>query len=82
MGGKNARNNFSSNKPIEQAKNVVKKIFAKKCEKTFFYIHKNIVTKKLGGKNRETIFPETQQRVRAKNVRKKSSEKSAKKRFL
>ena len=59
-----------------------KKSFAKKCEKTFFYIHENIVTKKLGGKKRETIFPENQQIVRAKNVRKKSSEKSAKKRFL
>ena len=50
--------------------------------KNFFYIHKNIVTKKLGEKKRETIFPETQQIVRAKNVRKKSSQKIAKKGFL
>jgi len=40
--------------------------------KTFFYIHKNIVTKKLGmgGKTREAIFPETQQKVRTKNGKK------------
>ena len=47
----------------------------KKLRKNFFYIHRNIVTKKLGGKKRETIFPETQQIVRAKNVRKKINAK-------
>ena len=55
---------------------------AKKCEKTVFYIHKYIVSKKLGEKTRETIFPETQQIVRDKIWGKKSSEKSAKKLFL
>jgi len=34
--GKNARNNFYRNTPIERAKNVGKKIVAKKYEKTFF----------------------------------------------
>ena len=81
MGGKNARNNFSSNKPIERAKNVVKKIFAKSAKKLFLY-SQEIRDQKIGGKKRETIFPENQQIVRAKNVRKKSSEKSAKKHFL
>jgi len=57
--GKNARNIFSRNTPIEPAKNVGKKIVAKKCEK-IFYIYKNIVTKK-GGKTRERIIPETNQ---------------------
>jgi len=54
-----ARNNFSSNTLIVRAKNVGKIIVGKKCEKTFFYIHTNIVTKIWGGKTRETIFPET-----------------------
>ena len=58
MGGKNARNNFSINTLIVRAKNVGKKIVGKKCEKPFFYIHTNIVTKKWE-KTRETIFPET-----------------------
>jgi len=34
---------------------------SEKSEKTFFYIHTNIVTKKWGGKTRETFFPETQE---------------------
>ena len=49
-GGKNARNSFSRNTPIERAKNVGKKFVAKKCEK-IFYIYKNIVTK-IGGEKR------------------------------
>jgi len=36
MVGKNARNNFSRNTPTERAKNVGKKIVAKKCEKKVF----------------------------------------------
>ena len=31
----------------------------KEVQKTFSYIHTNIVTKKVGGKTRETIFPVT-----------------------
>ena len=58
MGGKNARNNFSRNTRIVRAKNVVKKFVGKKGEKTFFYIHTNIVTQKRGGETGETSFPE------------------------
>jgi len=64
-----------------RAKNVERKIVAKKLRKIFFYIHTNIVTKKWG-KTRETIFPETHQSCQQKMLGKKSSEKSAKKRFL
>jgi len=80
MGGENARNNFSRNKPIERPKNVGKKS-SKKCEKNVFYIHTNMVTKK-GGKTRETIFPENQQIVRAKNVWKKIVAKNCEKTFF
>jgi len=61
MGGKNARNNFSRNTPIERAKNLGQKNRRKKVRKNVFYSHTNIVTKKWGGKKRETIFPETHQ---------------------
>jgi len=70
MGGKNARNNFSRNTLIERAKNVGKKIVAKKCEKTIF-IFIRISLPKNGGKKRETIFPETQM-MGKKILRKKS----------
>jgi len=58
-GGKNARNNFSRRTPIERAKNVGKKIVAKKCEKTFFISYEYRNQKMMEGKKRETIFPET-----------------------
>jgi len=60
VGEQNARNNFSRNTLIVRAKNVGKKFVGGKCEKRFFNIHTNIVTKKWGGETRETIFPETQ----------------------
>jgi len=54
----------------------------KKVRKTFFYIHTNIVTKKLDEKTRKTIFPETHEWCEQKMLGKKSSEKSAKNVFL
>ena len=60
MGGEKARNKFSANTLLVRAKNVQQKFVGKKCEKRFFYIHTNIVTKKWDGKNApKTIFPET-----------------------
>ena len=49
--------------------------------KNFFYIHTNIVPKKLWEKTRETIFPETRI-VRAKNVGKKIVGKKGEKTFF
>ena len=60
MGEQNARNNFSRNTLIVRAKNVGKKFVGEKCEKRFFNIHTNIMTKNGRNKTRETIFPETQ----------------------
>ena len=59
MGEKKARNNFSSNTRIVRTKNVGKNIVGKKGEKTFFYIHTNIVTQKREEKTGERSFPET-----------------------
>ena len=56
MGGKERAKQFFQKETNRASKNVVKKIFAKKCEKTFFYIHKNIVTKKLGEKSAKQFF--------------------------
>jgi len=64
-----------------RAKNVGKKIVAKNCEKTFFFIFTRISCPKNGGKTRETIFPETHQE-REQKMEKKIVAKSAKKRFL
>jgi len=61
MVGENARNNFSRNTPIVREKYIVEKNCWKKVRKQVFYIHTNIVTKKLGKRTRETIFPETHQ---------------------
>jgi len=58
MAGKNARINFSRNTRMVRAKMLGKKS-RKKVKNMVFYIHTNIVTKKLGGKTSETIFPET-----------------------
>ena len=62
-------------------KNVRKKS-SEEVRKSFFYIRKNIVTKKWGKKTRETIYPGTHEVCDKKMLGKKSSEKSAKKRFL
>ena len=43
----------------------------KKVQKTFFYIHTNIVTKKWGGKNSQNNFSKNTRIVGAKNVWKK-----------
>jgi len=51
------------------------------CQKTFFYIHTNIINKKWG-KNARNNFYRSTQIERAKNVGNKLFEKSAKKRFL
>ena len=81
MGGKNARNNFSRNKPIERAKNIGEN-YRKKVRKNVFLYSQEYRVQKMGGKTRETIFPETQQIVRAKNVRKKIVGKNCEKSFF
>jgi len=58
MVGKNARNNFSRNTRMVRAK-MLEKNRCQKVQKTFFYIHTNIVSKKVGGKTHAIIFPET-----------------------
>ena len=58
IGGKNGRNNFSSNTRIVRAKKVGRKIVGESAKKRF-YIHTNIVTIKWRKKRRESIFPET-----------------------
>jgi len=60
MGGKNARNNFSSNTLKVRTKNVGKKIVGKKCEKRLLYVHKYLY-QKMGGKNARNNFSETQE---------------------
>jgi len=60
MEEKNARNNFSRNTPIEQAKNVGKKSSQKSAKKCFLYLHE-YRDQKMGEKTRETIFPVTHQ---------------------
>ena len=59
MGGKNARNNFSTNTRIVRTKNVGKKS-SEKSEKNFFIFTRISLPKNGGNKTRETIFPETQ----------------------
>jgi len=66
MGGKKRAKQYFQKKTNRASKKYSEKIDAKKCEKTFFHIHKKIVSKKWGEKTRETIFPETQQIVREK----------------
>jgi len=58
MEGKNARNYFSRNTPIERAKNVGNKSSQKSAKKSFLYSYE-YRDQKMGGKKRETIFPET-----------------------
>ena len=82
MGGKKRAKQFFQKKTNRASKKCWEKIVAKKCEKTFFYILKNIVSKKWGEKTRESIFPETQQIVLAKNVRKKIVGKKCEKTFF
>ena len=79
--GKNARNNFSRNTPIERAKNVGKKIVATIAKKIFFYIHEYRDQKKGGKNERKNIYRNTPI-VRAKNVRKNRSKKCEKTFFI
>jgi len=58
--GKNARNNFSRNTPIERAKIVGKKIVATIAKNFFLYLHEYRDQKK-GEKTSGTIFTETHQ---------------------
>ena len=78
IGGKSARNYFSSNTRIVRAKKLRKKS-SQKVRKHVFYIHTNIVTKKWGwGKNARNNCSRNTLIVRAKNVGRESSEKSPK----
>ena len=59
MGRKKARNNFSINTQMVQAKMLRKKSTQKRGKKRFLYSHE-YRDKKMGGKKtRERIFPET-----------------------
>ena len=59
-GGKKRAKQFFQKKKNSAIKKCWEKNPRKKVRKTFFYIHTNTVTKKMGaGKKRETIFPET-----------------------
>ena len=60
MGGKTRAKQFFQKHTNSACKKCWGQNRRKKVRKTFFYIHTNIVTKKLGEKKRETIFPETQ----------------------
>jgi len=55
MGGKNARNHISRNKPIERANNVGKSMSQKCANKRFFYSHEYRV-QEMGGKKRAKQF--------------------------
>jgi len=55
MGGKNAQNNFSRNKPIERAKNVGEKSSQKSAKKLFLY-SQEYRDQKMGGKIRAKQF--------------------------
>ena len=59
-----------------------KKIIGKKCEKPFFYIHTNIVTKKWGEQNARNNFSRNTRIVRAKNVGEKNCRKKLRKTFF
>ena len=65
-----------------RTKKVGKKIVGKKCEKRFFYIHTNIVTKKWGEQNARNSFSRNTLIVGAKNVGEKIGGKKCEKRFL
>jgi len=64
-----------------RAKNVGKNIVEKKCEKTFFYIHTNIVIQKRGKKSAKQVFQKHTHSA-SKNVGKKIVGKIGKERFL
>ena len=81
MGGKNARNNFSRN-TNSASKKCWEENRRKKVRKTFFYIHRNIVTKKWGEKNSRNNFSRNTRIVRAKNVGEKIVGKKCEKRFF
>jgi len=65
-----------------RAKNVGKKIVFKNCEKTFFYIHANIVTKKWGQKNARNNFSRNTRIVRKKMLGKNRLKKMRKNVFF
>ena len=82
MGGKNARNIFSRNTRISQAKNDGKKSSGKSAKTRFFYKHTYIVTKKSEEKNARKKFSKNTRIWYSKYVGKKSSQKSEKTRFF
>ena len=77
-GEKNARNNFSSNKPIERAKNAVKKIFGKKCEKTSLY-SQEYRDQKIGGKKARNNFSRYSTNSASKKCEEKNRQKKVRK---
>jgi len=63
-------------------KNVGKKIFGKKCEKPFFYIRTNIVTKKFGGNKRAKQFCQKHMNSARKKCWEKNRRKKVRKTFF
>ena len=78
IGGTNRAKQFFQKHTISASKKCFEKIVGKKCEKRFFYIHTNIVTKKWGEQNARNNFSSNTLIVRAKNVGKKIVGKSVK----
>ena len=81
MGGKTRETIFQKHKNSANKK-CWGKIFGKKCEKLFFYIYANIVTKKWGEQNARNNFSRNTLTVRAKNVGNRIVGKKCEKRFL
>ena len=80
-GGKNARNNFSRNTRIVRAKNFVKKIVGKKCEKRFLYSHE-YRDQKMGVKKRAKQFFQKYTNSASKNCLGKNRRKKVRKTFF
>jgi len=75
MGGGETREKFFQKTHELVSKKCWKKIVWKKCENTFFYKHKNIVTKKRGKKREKIFFPETHVYRELKTMEKNRVEK-------
>jgi len=82
MSGKNRDKKIFPETHVYRELKTMEKIVWKKSEKTFFYKHTNIVTKKSEEKNGRKKFSKNTRIGYPKNVGKKSSQKSAKTRFL